>query len=89
MTAAQKKVAALNMERTIHVTGGKGRVCEAAAEGSDLREGNASLTLNPGQGPTELKALIKKTFGKLSKFRVSLGQDRPVGGVTFAPHHPP
>ena len=49
MTTAQKKTAALNSERVIHVSGGRGKWCEAAAEGSDLREGKATMTLNPGQ----------------------------------------
>ena len=71
MTAAQKRAAALNSERTIYVSGGRGKICDSAAEGSDTKEGRAILTLNPGQGLTVLKALIKKAFGKLKKFRVS------------------
>ena len=70
MTAAQKKAAALNTERVIYVTGGRGRKCSHAPDGSDLKEGKATIILGPGQGLTELKAMIKKTFGKEKMFRV-------------------
>lgn len=70
MTVAQKRAAALDSVRTIHVSGGRGCLCEHADEGSELHAGKASIKLRPGQGLTQLKASIKASFGKLPKFRV-------------------
>lgn len=70
MNAAQKRAAALNTERTIHVIDGRGKYTTSAKEGTDLAQGKASLKLLPGEGLAKLKGLIKGQFGKLPKFKV-------------------
>ncbi len=70
MNAAQKRVAALDAERTIHVVDGRGLTSSYAEAGTDLALGKASLKLLPGEGLTKLKGLIKGQFDKLPKFKV-------------------
>ena len=57
MNVAQRRQAAMNTSRTIHVTGGRG-----GRAGS----GEVTLTLPPGAGVRELKTALRKKFGKVA-----------------------
>ena len=58
-SSATNKAALLNCTRTIHITGGKGSVMKAQKLG-----GVCDVTILAGQGLRELKAAIRKRFGK-------------------------
>ena len=58
-------MARAHAQKSICATPGPGKECEAAAEDSDLRKGIAVITLQPGQVLKELKAAIRKKFGKV------------------------
>ncbi|KAG1670532.1 hypothetical protein FOA52_015397 [Chlamydomonas sp. UWO 241] len=59
MTEAQKKEAGLQVERSIHVLGGKGK------NEDKFPDGKATIKLKPGDGLAQLKKKIKGTFGKV------------------------
>lgn len=61
MTAAQRRHAALNTTRVIHVSGGRG---------GKAGDGNCTVSLPPGAGLKELKTFLRKKFGKASHSRM-------------------
>eukprot|EP01094_Clydonella_sp_ATCC50884_P020071 TRINITY_DN4077_c0_g1_i1.p1 TRINITY_DN4077_c0_g1~~TRINITY_DN4077_c0_g1_i1.p1 ORF type:complete len:494 (+),score=106.67 TRINITY_DN4077_c0_g1_i1:853-2334(+) len=69
----------LQTVRTIKVIGGRGGLANRRKEG-----GNATVTLQPGAGLRELKASLRKVFGKVPSAKMSalhvVNEDGTIGG---------